>query len=297
MPTQKKPPADPTSGPVAQFGYDLRTLRQKAQLSYPRLAQASFYSVSAVHRADQGHALPSEALTESFVKACGDDPAVWLKRRNEITADVEAGKPPAEPKLTPKTRGLAAPDPTEVTNSIEYIDALKRLREWSGMTYREMAKVAAEYARPLKASTVCAALGRGTLPQRDLVASFVRAAGLVEADELIWLEVRDALADGRPVPRGPAWKRWATGGRQVVARSNLRKIPVEDDVVVIEDDVVPVGELLNNPVRDWVLINGRWESTDGRPPRKRRPWASALASVVTTVGAIKPLPWPWRRRR
>ncbi|WP_432830938.1 helix-turn-helix domain-containing protein [Dactylosporangium sp. CA-092794] len=285
MPKQKRPPADPSSGPAAQFGYELRQLRQDAQLTYAALAQRSYYSASALHRADQGHVLPSENLTRSYVRACNGDVEAWLLKRKEIAVAAEAGKPPPSPRPTPKTRGLAAPDPTEATSPVEYIDALKRLREWSGLTYRDMERIAADYARPLPMSTVCAALRRGTLPQRDLVESIVRAVGLAEADQVLWLGVRDAIANGQPVPREPTWRRWTTGSRQLAL--TRPRLPPEDDVVAIEDDVVPVAHLVDEPlqlVRDWHLVGGRWQSTDElQAERSRERWAARASRAWAAV--------------
>ncbi|WP_433615177.1 hypothetical protein ACQP2P_10790 [Dactylosporangium sp. CA-139114] len=260
-------------------------MRQAARLTYTALAQRSRYSTSAVHAADQGHVLPGETLTESFVRACDGDVEDMLDKRKRIATALQTGRPTAGPRPTPKTRGLAPPDPTEATNPVAYIDALKKLREWSGMTYREIQAIAADYARPLPMSTVCAALSRGTLPQRDLTASFVRAVGMPEADQLVWLAVRDALATGKPVARGPAWKRWAAGSRRPVPGG--AEVPAHEDVVAIEDGVVPISHLTDGALRDWVLVDGRWRSTDDlQSPRRRESWPARVTVLLTR----------WRRR-
>jgi hypothetical protein len=294
---QTKPPADPESGPVARFGFDLRMLRQTADLSYPKLARGSFFSVGSVHRADQGHVLPSEQLTKSFVKACGvADPTEWLARRNEIAAQLQAGKPPVEPKPTPKASGLPAPNPARVSTEAEYVEALKRLREWSGMSFRDLQRVTADYARPLKASTMCAALRKATVPPPEFVESLVRAIGLPDADQIVWLKVRTALAEGQPVPREPTWKQWATGGRGIIQDVRAKEGPAKEGVS-IEGDLVPVDQL-GLSIRDWVLVDGQWRSTDDKPvvPSRAKWKAIVQPALVNIASAIFSAYWTFRRK-
>jgi hypothetical protein len=69
----------------------------------------------------------------------------------------------------------------------------------------------------------------------------------------------------------------------------------EDDVVAIEDNVVPVDALRDVSIRDWVLVNGRWVSTDEQPsvPRRR---GRLRAALDAGLAAAARLPRPRRRR-
>ncbi|MYS81137.1 XRE family transcriptional regulator [Embleya scabrispora] len=75
--------------------------------------------------------------------------------------------------------------------------ALRELREWSALTYRQLAAKAEASGHVLPASTVAAALGRGTLPRADLVEALVFACGLDAEAAARWLTVREDLAAGR----------------------------------------------------------------------------------------------------
>ncbi|GIF17189.1 helix-turn-helix domain-containing protein [Actinoplanes teichomyceticus] len=197
MPKKHREPADPGSSPIAAFGFDLRLLRQQASLSYTAIAQASFFSKSAIHSVDQGHHLPSVSSLKAFVDACGDDPQPWIARRAVLAAQLAASKESPE-KLSPREQGLPAPAPTALGTAAEFNDGLKRLREWSGLTYRMIAARSTPGAR-VAPSTLCGAFARGTLPRRNLTASFLQAIGLPDADQQAWLDAWQAIKDGQPV--------------------------------------------------------------------------------------------------
>ncbi|HEV2639037.1 MAG TPA: helix-turn-helix transcriptional regulator [Actinocrinis sp.] len=83
---------DPAAGPVEGFAHDLRALRRKADIpSYRELARRAHYSASALSTAANGRVLPSLALIEAYVKACGGDETEWRRRWHEIN-DLRAGE-------------------------------------------------------------------------------------------------------------------------------------------------------------------------------------------------------------
>lgn len=102
------------------------------------LGTSTSNSAAALHCADQGHALPSEALTET----CGADPAPFVAHRNKIATTLAAdkrGRTEGGPEDPRRGRtGLTA-----VNDTAEFIDALKRLREWSGLTFRDLPRATA----------------------------------------------------------------------------------------------------------------------------------------------------------
>ncbi|MGX7674346.1 ATP-binding protein [Plantactinospora sp. DSM 117369] len=93
------------------------------------------------------------------------------------------------------TRAVGHPPQPDETDTIErFIAALRQLRLWSGLTYRQLAERARKGGDSLPASTVATALHRTTLPKRDTVEMFVRACGLDQASVAAWVAARDALA-------------------------------------------------------------------------------------------------------
>ena len=255
MPKQTKKPADPSTGPVAQFGYELRTLRQLAGKSYAAIAATSYYSKSAIWAVDQGHTLPTVNTLKAFVTECGADQQQWLARRTQIAGQLSALKT-AQDKPIPRHLGVAPPDPAEASTVAEYLDALKAIREWSGMTYRQIDEITRHYPRRVVASTLCSALKRGTLPSRDLVANFLRALNLGDLTQHEWLEVWQALQDGRPV-RAPTARRRRhhAGGRQHGADGLAAELPTADSALVEQPKpAYPIFE-----VRDWIFVDGHWQ--------------------------------------
>ncbi|RKR86641.1 tetratricopeptide repeat protein [Micromonospora pisi] len=117
--------------------------------------------------------------------------------------------------------GVVPPQPQEASTPIEFIVALRELRLWSGLTFRQLAAKARASGDQLALSTIASALSRSTLPRREVVAGFVRACGLDEESVTAWVAVRDALFSrggqaavaGDPDLPGPA-RDGADTGRQ-----------------------------------------------------------------------------------
>ncbi|MFJ3904736.1 helix-turn-helix domain-containing protein [Streptomyces sp. NPDC090025] len=92
------------------------------------------------------------------------------------------------------TRAETAPDPGEARDPAEFVVRLQRLKNWSGLTYRELAARAAALGEVLPRSTVATMLTRPTLPRPELLAVFVRACGLGPERAADWEAVRGRLA-------------------------------------------------------------------------------------------------------
>ncbi|MEV4460105.1 helix-turn-helix domain-containing protein [Microbispora sp. NPDC049633] len=95
------------------------------------------------------------------------------------------------------------PQPESLTNPAEFVAALGRLRQWSGLTYRQLTAAAKAAGDVLPTSTIAGALGRTTLPREEFVAAFVRACGLGEAETARWVAHRKRLAAGMTLPAAP----------------------------------------------------------------------------------------------
>ncbi|MFD7703366.1 helix-turn-helix domain-containing protein [Streptomyces caelestis] len=81
----------------------------------------------------------------------------------------------------------------------EFTAALRTLRIWSGLTYRQLEDKAAAHADTLPASTIATTLGRVTLPREGFVDAYTRACGLGTEEVRRWLETRRRIAAGEPL--------------------------------------------------------------------------------------------------
>lgn len=92
------------------------------------------------------------------------------------------------------------PQPDRARSAEEFTAALRALRIWSGLSYRQLEGKAAARGDTLAASTMATALGRATLPREPFVAAFTRACGLSETEVQRWLDARRRLAMAEQPP-------------------------------------------------------------------------------------------------
>ncbi|MFC8421308.1 helix-turn-helix domain-containing protein [Streptomyces sp. NPDC057236] len=86
-------------------------------------------------------------------------------------------------------------NPAEARTAREYVALLRRLKEHSGLTYRQLEQRAAERDEVLARSTLADVLRRDALPRAEVVAALVRACGA--GDEVPeWIAARERLAAG-----------------------------------------------------------------------------------------------------
>ncbi|MFI2662911.1 XRE family transcriptional regulator [Micromonospora carbonacea] len=79
-------------------------------------------------------------------------------------------------------------------NAGEFVGALRALRLWSGLSYRELGAKAKASGGSLPPSTITSMLGRNTLPRAPLIATFVLACGLDQDTADRWTVVRNSIA-------------------------------------------------------------------------------------------------------
>ncbi|MFC8898191.1 helix-turn-helix domain-containing protein [Streptomyces cinereoruber] len=94
------------------------------------------------------------------------------------------------------TPGEHAPDPRGARSPAEFLARLQALKDWSGLTYRELSARAEARGDVLPRSTVANMLSRATLPREELLTAFVRACGTGPAALEEWRTVRREL-EGR----------------------------------------------------------------------------------------------------
>jgi hypothetical protein len=89
--------------------------------------------------------------------------------------------------------GHGAPDPEQACSSAEFVAQMQALKDWSGLTYRELTSRAEAVGDILPRSTVANMLSRSSVPREELVAAFVRACGCGPDATDTWLRVRKEL--------------------------------------------------------------------------------------------------------
>lgn len=105
------------------------------------------------------------------------------------------------------------PSPAAAEDEASFVAELRRLRTWSGMSFRQLERQAAAAGDTLPASTVATMLGKNRLPRVELLVAFLRACGLDEAGMGPWLTTRAMIAGPaaaavtRPRAR-PRWRRF-----------------------------------------------------------------------------------------
>ncbi|GAQ68226.1 nSTAND1 domain-containing NTPase [Streptomyces scabiei] len=100
-------PVDPAAGPVQRLAHDLRELRRSAGgVSYRAMAEKAGFSVTTLAKAASGERLPSLAVLQAYVRACGADADAWEARW--AAAEALAGEERQEDTdATQPYRGLA----------------------------------------------------------------------------------------------------------------------------------------------------------------------------------------------
>jgi hypothetical protein len=95
------------------------------------------------------------------------------------------------------------PDPAAARTPAEFVEALRRLKRWAGLGYRQLEKRGTAAGVALPRSTVTAALARDSLPREDLVAALVQACGGDAEDVTRWVTARRRIAATDPAATDP----------------------------------------------------------------------------------------------
>ncbi|WP_093782002.1 WD40 repeat domain-containing protein [Streptomyces sp. yr375] len=106
-------PVDPAAGPVQRLAHELRELRRAAGgPSYRTMAEAAEFTAATLSKAAGGERLPSLAVVQAYVRACGGDLGEWESRWKQAESEV-AGEPRDDADATPPYRGLARFEPSD----------------------------------------------------------------------------------------------------------------------------------------------------------------------------------------
>ncbi|WP_208641216.1 helix-turn-helix domain-containing protein [Micromonospora arborensis] len=97
---------------------------------------------------------------------------------------------------------MGEPRPDDAADPAEFVEMLRRLKDRSRLTYRQLEQRAAAAGDVLARSTAADILRRSTLPRPEVVAAFVRACGAEDQVEA-WLRARHRLAAGAYAQTSP----------------------------------------------------------------------------------------------
>jgi hypothetical protein len=86
------------------------------------------------------------------------------------------------------------PRPDRVNTPAEFIAAMRALRGWAKLTYRQIEHRARQQGNHLPHSTIATALSRDRIPRESTIASFVRACGGDRHAVELWLQARRRIA-------------------------------------------------------------------------------------------------------
>ncbi|WP_225641214.1 helix-turn-helix transcriptional regulator [Streptomyces werraensis] len=90
---------------------------------------------------------------------------------------------------------LRESSPYAAEDAAGFVESMRRLKELSGMTYRELEEQAGRNGDVLARSTLADVLRRDRLPRPDVLAAFVRACG--DGQRVgDWLDARERIAEG-----------------------------------------------------------------------------------------------------
>jgi hypothetical protein len=136
------------------------------------------------------------------------------------------------------------PDLSQVQTPAEFVDAMRRLKSWTGWGYRRLEQRAATAGDALPRSTLTVALTRQTLPREDLVMAFARACGCDEAETDQWVAARRRIAGGAsPVEIETAAPRRIRASRVALATGVLAASAVAIFVTGLSAPTAPAPEL------------------------------------------------------
>jgi hypothetical protein len=85
------------------------------------------------------------------------------------------------------------PRPDRVNTPAEFMAAMRALRAWAKLTYRQIEDRAREAGDKLPHSTIATALSRNRIPRESTIASFVRACGGDRKDVEAWIAARKRI--------------------------------------------------------------------------------------------------------
>ncbi|MEE4490143.1 RICIN domain-containing protein [Streptomyces sp. BE230] len=183
-------------------------------------------------------------------------------------------------------------EPERAVSVTHFVDMMKRLKDASGLTYRQLEERAEKEGRVLPRSTIADVLRRQALPRPHMLNAFVHACGAGEHADA-WLRARTHLALAGDSATGPGEADSTHGHPAAPSSAPARDRDGADDASGLSGAGVGVGAARRTGVEgtsgDPVSRSG---DPGGAPKRSRRRhrastvvWIALSAAVVTGIGA------------
>ncbi|MEU4680371.1 tetratricopeptide repeat protein [Micromonospora sp. NPDC023737] len=173
-------------------------------------------------------------------------------------------------------------DPTTASSPERYVMLLRRVRDQSGLAYREIARRAQRTGDVLPASTLATMLGRSTLPRRDLVSALLRACGVPDDRVTAWLAVWGQLAAARTAtkPLVATPRRSPRRSGQTIAGRSARIAAASGSAAPGAEEVGPASHTEGSAALRLVPAGG--DTPPAGPQRRRadRPGAARNRAVL-----------------
>ncbi len=99
-----------------------------------------------------------------------------------------------------RTGGTGGAGPAAAHDPAALVALMQRLKDDSGLTYRQLEQRAAERGEVLARSTLADVLGRKSLPRAEVLGAFLRACGRPEDEVGEWLAARRRIEEGTAAP-------------------------------------------------------------------------------------------------
>jgi hypothetical protein len=153
---------------------------------------------------------------------------------------------------------IGVPCPDHVTTAAEFMGALRNLRAWANLTYRELESRATQAGDRLPRGTIASAMSRGVMPREQTIAAFVRACGGDRSAVEVWIAARKriAAADQAVGDLASAVESWITAHIPGTKSRKVRKDRTSRKRGTVQPD-------LSTVVEAWLLTRGRF-----RPDRR-----------------------------
>lgn len=153
---------------------------------------------------------------------------------------------------------MGVPCPDHVTTAAEFMGALRNLRAWANLTYRELESRATQAGDRLPRGTIASAMSRGVMPREQTIAAFVRACGGDRSAVEVWLAARKriAAADQAVGDLASAVESWISSHLPGSKSRKVRKERSSRKRGTVQPDLATVVEA-------WLLTRGRF-----RPDRR-----------------------------
>ncbi|MFI0766170.1 transcriptional regulator [Streptomyces sp. NPDC021218] len=230
-PMNPLPTTDGEDSPLVDFASTLRDLRSRAGApTLAEMAKRSGVCTASLSDAHNGRGLPTWRTVCGYVRACGDDPALWRSRWESTRLTQRTGhaedRHAALIKKWARTRQLTPPQ--WVKSEAELAELLDHMRRFYGLSLRDLARRSGGFShhtfgavlrgdRPVTADILVAIL-HACRVDPGAVQRWLSALGSVRPAELLRVQTytssieaaRRTQIAGRPA-QGPRQDRWRNG--------------------------------------------------------------------------------------